>query len=103
MFWSKNKNKYVYPCIHQFCYIKVGIRGIHYMDIIIAMRIKPQFAPKSITGGEYQTFQGDILNVTKCITLKALYSDKVISDKCITNPVYLAMTLIADRKSGKGK
>ena len=28
MFWSKNKNK-IYPCIPQFCYIKVGFKGVH--------------------------------------------------------------------------
>ena len=28
MFWSKNKKKYVYPCVPQFCYIKVGYKGI---------------------------------------------------------------------------
>ena len=27
MFWSKNKKKWVYPSIPQFCYIKWGIRG----------------------------------------------------------------------------
>ena len=27
MFCSKNKKKYLYPCIPQFCYLKVGIRG----------------------------------------------------------------------------
>ena len=28
MFWSKNKKKYAYPCIPQFCYIKVGFKGV---------------------------------------------------------------------------
>ena len=27
MFWGKNKKKYVYPCIPQFYYIKVGLKG----------------------------------------------------------------------------
>ena len=29
MFWSKNKKKYVYPCILQFYYIKVGYEGVY--------------------------------------------------------------------------
>ena len=29
MFSSKNKKKYVYPCIPQFCYIKVGFKGVY--------------------------------------------------------------------------
>ena len=29
MFWSKNKKKYVYPCIPQCCYIKVGFKGVY--------------------------------------------------------------------------
>ena len=29
MFWSKNKKKQVYPCIPQFCYIKVGFKGVY--------------------------------------------------------------------------
>ena len=34
MFWSKNKEKKVYPCIPQFCYIKVGFKGgIHVADM----------------------------------------------------------------------
>ena len=28
MFWNKNKKKYVYPCISQFYYIKVGFMGV---------------------------------------------------------------------------
>ena len=28
MFWSKNKKKKLYPCIPQFCYIKVGFKGV---------------------------------------------------------------------------
>ena len=28
MFWGKNKKKYVYPCIPQFYYIKVGFKGV---------------------------------------------------------------------------
>ena len=27
MFYSKNKKKQVYPCVPQFCYIKVGYKG----------------------------------------------------------------------------
>ena len=29
MFWSKNKKKSVYLCIPQFCYIKVGFKGVY--------------------------------------------------------------------------
>ena len=28
-FWSKNKKKYVHPCIPQFCYIKVVYKGVY--------------------------------------------------------------------------
>ena len=28
MFWSKNKKKWVYQCIPQFHYIKVGFKGV---------------------------------------------------------------------------
>ena len=28
MLWSKNKKKYIYPCIPQFCYIKMGFKGV---------------------------------------------------------------------------
>ena len=30
MFWSKNKKTKVYPCILQFCYIKVGFKGVYF-------------------------------------------------------------------------
>ena len=29
MFWSKHKKKNVYPCKPQFCYIKVGCKGVY--------------------------------------------------------------------------
>ena len=29
MFWSKNKKKKVYPCKPQFCYKKVGFKGVN--------------------------------------------------------------------------
>ena len=28
MFWTNNKKKIVYPCIPQFYYIKVGLKGV---------------------------------------------------------------------------
>ena len=28
MFWSRNKKNNVYPCKHQFYYIKVGVKGV---------------------------------------------------------------------------
>ena len=29
MFWNKNKKKKVYPSISQFCYIKLGLKGVY--------------------------------------------------------------------------
>ena len=29
MFWSKNKKNRYTPCIPQFCYIKVGFKGVY--------------------------------------------------------------------------
>ena len=37
MFWSKNKKKYVYPCIPQFFYIKWGLRGYTFHGHVFLM------------------------------------------------------------------
>ena len=36
MFWSKNKKKYVYPCIPQFYYI-IGLRGVTFHGHVFLM------------------------------------------------------------------
>ena len=44
MFWSKTKNKrYVYPCILQFFYIKVGYKGVYISCVIMKSEMTSSF------------------------------------------------------------